>query len=311
MTAGSGIAWLFPGQGAQRVGMGRDLYDTFSQAREVFERADAALDRPLTETIFNGPEETLVQTANAQPAILVTSLACLAVAKTESPLLRETPTFVAGHSLGEYTALVAAGALDLDDGIRLVQARGRLMQRAGEENPGTLAVIMGLEEDEVEAVCRETSAEICNVNSVTQIVIGGSQPAVARAMDLAKARGARRALPLKVSGAFHSSLMEPAAVVMQTEVAKARLREPRIPVVANGSGAVLDTAVAIRDELAQQIRQTVRWRQSVDLMLEAGVHTFVEIGPGSVLTGLVKSIAGGAGPTLINFSDVESIRAHR
>ncbi len=308
-TAVSGPAWLFPGQGAQTVGMGRDLYDTYPQAREVFERADATLDRPLSAIIFEGPEDALLQTINAQPAILITSLACLAAAKAAYPLLRDPPPFVAGHSLGEYTALIAAGALDLEDGVRLVQTRGRLMQQAGEQNPGTLAAILGLAEDEVEAVCRETGAEICNVNSSVQIVVGGSHPAVARAMDLAKARGARRAIPLRVSGAFHSSLMQPAADSMQRELDRIPFHPPGVPVVANVTGVAVDSAASIRDELARQVREAVRWRQTVEYMVAAGVRTFVEIGPGTVLTGLTKSIAKEVKPTLINLNDVESIRA--
>lgn len=302
-------AWLFPGQGAQKVGMGQDLYDTFPEARAIFDRADAALDRPLSDIIFNGPDDTLLQTINAQPAILVTSLACLAAAKTTNPLLQRPPAYVAGHSLGEYTALVAAGAISLDDGIRLVQERGRLMQAAGDANPGTLAAILGLADDEVEAVCRETGAEICNLNSATQIVIGGPHPAVARAMDLAKARGARRAIPLKVSGAFHSSLMQPAAEALQQHLNRVDFHDPQFPVIANVTALPMRSVSPLREELIQQVQHAVRWRQSVELMVDAGVRTFVEIGPGGVLTGLVKSIAKDVKPTLITVSDVDTIRA--
>lgn len=289
--------------------MGRDLYDAFPEARDVFSRADAALDRPLSAIIFEGPEEELLQTINAQPAILVTSLACLAAAKAVNPLLAKPPVFVAGHSLGEYTALVASGALDFEDGLRLVQKRGTLMQQAGEANPGTLAAILGLREQEVEAVCRETGAEICNINSETQIVVGGSHPAVARAMDLAKARGARRTMALKVSAAFHSSLMQPAAERMRQELDRVEFREPTVALVANVSGAPIDSAEALRDELSMQVRQAVRWQQSVEYMVNAGVRTFVEIGPGKVLTGLTKTIARDVKPTLVNFNDVASVRA--
>jgi len=320
------VAWLFPGQGAQQVGMGRDLYDAFPEARAVYEQADAALDRPLSAIIFDGPEDDLLQTVNAQPAILTTSLACLAAAKTTGILGRAAPSFVAGHSLGEYTALVAVGALDLDAGVRLVQKRGRLMQQAGEANPGTLAAILGLPEQDVAAVCRETGTEICNVNAATQIVVGGTRAAVARAMDLATARGARKAIPLRVSGAFHSSLMRPAADQMLAELDRISFRMPAAPVVANVTGRVIDCTVpssdapagtsdptaiddALRTELAQQLRQTVRWEQSVRFMVDAGVRTFVEIGPGRVLTGLVKTIAREHRPTLMTLNSLESLQA--
>ena len=304
-----GPAWIFPGQGAQAVGMGRDLYDNIPAARDIFDRADAALSRPLTQLIFEGPEEALTQTVNTQPAILTTSLACLVAARELHPALAAPPSFVAGHSLGEYTALVAAEALGLEDGIRLVRKRGELMQAAGDANPGTLAAILGLDEEEVEAVCRETGAEICNINSATQIVIGGSHPAVAQAMDLAKARGARRTVALKVSAAFHSSLMRSAATGMETELSQIEFQWPRTPIVANISGVAIRTPEALRDELSRQVRQAVRWQHSVEYMVAEGVRTFVEIGPGTVLTGLVKSIAQDYEPTLVNLNTLDSIHA--
>ncbi|MDE2639459.1 MAG: ACP S-malonyltransferase [Chloroflexota bacterium] len=337
MAAASGApgptAWLFPGQGAQHVGMGRDLYDAFPEARAVYERADAALDRPLSSIIFDGPEEELLQTINAQPAILITSLACLVAAQAAGILPRpsradgapalDPPSYVAGHSLGEYTALVASGALDADAGVRLVQKRGRLMQQAGEAKPGTLAAILGLPEEDVASVCREAGAEICNVNAATQIVVGGTRAAVARAMDLAAARGARRAIPLKVSGAFHSSLMQPAADRMLAEMNRVSFQKPATPIVANVTGRVIDCTLpgaaetagainaALRTELAQQLQSTVRWEQSVQFMLEEGVRTFVEIGPGRVLTGLVKTIGRRQRPTLLTLNGAEAIQALR
>ena len=299
-------AWLFPGQGSQKVGMGRDLYEAYPAARAVFDRADSALDRPLSRIIFEGPEDELRQTFNAQPAILVMSLATLAAGREIDPRLQETPAFVAGHSLGEYSALVAAGALKLDDGIRLVQERGRLMQQEGESTPGTLAAVLGLEEEEVEGICRETGAEICNINAESQIVIGGTRPAVARAMDLAKARGARRTIPLRVSGAFHSSLMAPVAAAMIPSFDKVDLREPEVPLVANVTAEAIRTVAAIREELERQVCTAVRWQHSVEFMVSRGVREFLEIGPGTVLTGLVKSIAADVRPTVVNFSNARS-----
>ena len=309
--AGSSSAWLFPGQGAQTVGMGRDLYEAYPAARSIFDQADAALDRPLSRIIFEGPEDDLRQTFNAQPAILVMSLATLAAGREINPRLQEAPAFVAGHSLGEYSALVAAGALQLDDGIRLVQQRGRLMQEEGESNPGTMAALLGLEEEEVEGVCRETGAEICNINAATQIVIGGTRSAVARAMDLAKARGARRAIPLRVSGAFHSSLMAPVAAAMMSAFDGVELREPDFPLVANVSAEAIRSVEALREELERQVFTAVRWRHSVEYMVARGVREFLEIGPGTVLTGLVKSIAADVKPTVINFSDAKSLQERR
>ncbi|PZC44576.1 MAG: [acyl-carrier-protein] S-malonyltransferase [Chloroflexi bacterium] len=303
--------------------MGRDLYDAFGEAREIYERADAALDRPLSAVIFEGPAEELLQTVNAQPAILITSLACLAAARAAGILAPAPPAYVAGHSLGEYTALVAAGALELDTGVRLVQKRGRLMQQAGEANPGTLAAILGLPETDVAAVCREAGTEVCNVNTSTQIVVGGTRAAVARAMDLATARGARKAVPLNVSGAFHSSLMQPAAERMLAELDRVSFAMPQAPIVANVTGGVIESTLpgssgapeaintALRTELAQQLRSTVRWEQSVQFMVESGVRTFVEIGPGKVLSGLVKTIARQERPTVVTLNGAEAIQALR
>ena len=298
--------------------MGRDLYDAFPEAREVYERADAALDRPLSAIIFDGPADELLQTINAQPAILVTSLACLAAARASNALPTGPPAFVAGHSLGEYTALVAAESLEIDAGVRLVQKRGRLMQAAGEANPGTLAAVLGLPEAEVRAVCQETGTEICNVNAATQIVVGGTRPAVARAMDLARARGARKTIALRVSAAFHSSLMRPAADRMLGELERVTFRLPLAPLVANVTGHPIDSTLpgsaplslntALRRELAEQLQQTVRWQQSVQFMVEAGVTTFAEIGPGTVLTGLVKTIARKQRPTVLTLNSAEAMR---
>jgi len=269
--------------------MGRDLYEAFPAAREVFLRADDALGFPLSRLCFEGPEEELRQTVNAQPAIFVTSLACMAAAIGLGRL--PAPTFVAGHSLGEYTALVAAGVLELEEGLWLVRERGRLMQAAIQNQPGAMAAIMGLDEAEVEEVCRETGAEVCNINSPLQIVIGGRREAVVRAVDLARARGAKRAIPLNVSGAFHSSLMREVQGGMARALAQLHFRDPQVPIVANTTGYPLHRGEQVRQELLEQLCRPVQWLRSVQYMVGSGVAAFVEVGPGRVLTGLIKSIA--------------------
>src|SRR5579859_6090701 len=235
------LAWVFPGQGSQTVGMGRDLYERYPAARQIFDAADDALGFRLSTLCFEGPEEQLRQTINTQPAIVTTSIACFAAAYGRLDVVDGAPAFVAGHSLGEYSALIAAGVLPFSDGVRLVRERGRLMQEAGERNPGTLAAIMGADESAVEEVCQETGAEICNVNGAGQIVIGGPKDAVTRAMDLAKARGAKMVTQLNVSAAFHSSLMRPAMDGMRLALANAALHDPRIPVIGNVDGRPLET----------------------------------------------------------------------
>ncbi|MGI8552515.1 MAG: ACP S-malonyltransferase [Dehalococcoidia bacterium] len=299
------LAWVFPGQGSQEVGMGRDVYERYPEAREVFQRADEVLDMPLTRLCFEGPEEDLRKTVNAQPAIVTVSLAYLAAARGKHTAVEGMPAYVAGHSLGEYSALIAASVLSFEDGITLVRERGRLMQAAGDRNPGTLAAIMGLDESALEEVCQEAGAEICNVNTGNQIVIGGEREAVLRAMDLAQARGARRAVPLNVSGAFHSSLMRPAAIGMAEAIKRIQFREPLVPIVANCSGEAVDSGEAIREELIRQVSTAVQWRRSVMSMLQSGVSTFVEIGPGRVLSGLIRQIDRNA--KLFNIGKVDDI----
>lgn len=299
-------AWVFPGQGSQQVGMGLDLYQTFPVARSVFQEADEALGLSLSRLCFEGPEDTLRQTINAQPAIMTVSLACLQAA-LEARCLQERPAaFMAGHSLGEYTALVAAGALTFRDGLRLVRERGRLMQEAGERVPGAMAAIIGLPEDKVTELCYQTRAEVCNLNSPGQAVIGGTLDAVARAVEEAKARGARQAIRLNVSGAFHSSLMRPTAEGMAEVVARTPIADAQAPIVANSTAQPITSAEAIRRELLEQLRRPVLWQRSVEYMIENGVTTFVEIGPGRVLTALIRRIDGSANTK--NIGDVPSIR---
>jgi [acyl-carrier-protein] S-malonyltransferase len=286
--------------------MGKDLYDEFPAARELYDRADEILSFKLSKLCFEGPEEELQQTRNQQPAIAVTSLALLRVATEVSPELLEKPAYVAGHSLGEYSALVAAGALPFDEAIRLLRTRGELMQGAGERNPGTMAAVLGLDVSDCEDVCREAGAEICTINAPGQIVIGGRREAVVRALDYAKARGAVRVIPLSVSGAFHSSLMRPAADGMVQPVATATIGDPMVPVVANCSAAPIHEAVSIRHELIDQVCRPVQWSSTVDFLGTQGVETFIEFGPGRVLTAIIRRMLRKS--NCINVNDATSVR---
>jgi len=297
------LAIIFPGQGSHQVGAARDLHDAYPLAKEVFRRSEQVLGLPLTRLCFEGPEDALRDTANAQPAILAASLACLAAA-LEGGALPRRPAFAAGHSLGEFSALVAAGALDLDDALSLVATRGRLMRDASDRQPGAMIAVIGLNGEALDEVCRASGVETCNYNSPSQVVIGGPVAAVERAARLIRDRGGR-GLPLNVSGAFHTSLMAPVADEFARAVDACPVRDPAIPVVANTSARPLATAAAVREELRQQITRPVLWHQSVMTMTAAGVTTFVEIGPGRVLSGLIKR--AGLGLTALNLDSVESL----
>ena len=290
MAEVSKVAYVFPGQGSQSVGMGLDLYNAYASARGVFDQADASLGFPLSRLCFEGPEEELTKTHNVQPAILVVSVACLKALEEAGVADRPSPAFVAGHSLGEYTALVAAGVLSLSDAVLLVRERGRLMYEAGLKNPGTMLAVIGLDEEAVREVCIETGAEISNVNCPGQIVISGATQAVTEAGKLAKARGARALIPLKVSGAFHSALMEPVIAEFSKIVSSFRFRPPSAPVVSNITAQPLADVDSIKEELVKQLRNCIQWQGSVEYMVNSGVTTFYEIGPGKVLTGLIRRI---------------------
>lgn len=286
------IAYVFPGQGSQTVGMGKDLVEHYAAARRVFDEADTALGIRLSDLCFEGPIDELRRTVNAQPAILVASIACLRVAEEIAPeALVGPPAFVAGHSLGEYTALIAAGVLDFAQGVRLVRERGRLMEWCGELAPGTMAAILGLDEPVVAQICQDAGIEMANINCPGQIAISGTKEGVAKAIELAKERGARRAIPLEVSGAFHSRLMQPARDGLAKALASELFRPAKVPVISNVTGLPLTAPADLKDDLVQQLTNPVRWQLSVEYMVEAGVTCVVEIGPGRVLTGLVKRIS--------------------
>lgn len=286
------VAFVFPGQGSQYVGMGKDFYDADVPSRALFEQADALLGVALSKLCFDGPEEELRQTRNTQPAIFLHSIIAL------RKVTGKTAAMVAGHSLGEYTALVAAGALSFEEGLRLVRLRGELMQQAGEEQRGTMAAIVGLLPDVVEQVCREASSvgivQPANFNSPGQIVISGSVEGVRKGMELAKARGAKMVKELVVSGAFHSPLMASACDGLKKQLEETTLRDATVPVYTNVTAEPVTKAEEIRDVLFRQLTSPVRWEESIIHMVRDGADTFVEIGPGKVLQGLIKRIAPNA-----------------
>ncbi len=285
-------AWVFPGQGSQFVGMGRDLCDNFAEARTLFEAADETLSFKLSQLCFEGPEPELTDTINAQPALLVHSIAALRVLETRLGSNLAAPLFTAGHSLGEYTALAVAGALEFTDAVKLVRARGLAMKRAGEICPGAMAAIIGLDDEKLAAVCAEAGAvQPANYNAPGQIVISGEKEALERAVALAKKAGAKRALPLAVSIASHSELMRPAAEAYRDALIDVSIQTPRIPVVSNITGQPFADAPAIRAEMLAQLTSPVQWVKSVQYMAEHGVQEFLEIGPKDVLAGLIRRIA--------------------
>ena len=289
MAEAKKVAYVFPGQGAQAVGMGRDLYDSYPTAGVIFEQADEALGFPLSQICFEGPEDELLKTINTQPALVTVSFACLKVAQETGKGL-PPPAFVAGHSLGEYTALAAANVLDFADAVRLARERGRLMYEAGLKQPGTMAAIIGLDEVVLTEICQQTDTCIANINCPGQLVISGATENVEHAMELAKEKGASRTVPLQVSGAFHSPLMQPAVDGMAEILPTIDFRDPTIPVIANATARPLATGEAVRAELLDQLRSSVQWQGSVEYMLSQGVTSVIEIGPGRVLTGLMRRI---------------------
>jgi len=280
------LAYIFPGQGSQGVGMARDVAESSGSARRFFEVGNEVLGFDLRGLCFEGPEEELTVTSNAQPAILTASLALLA-AGLESGTLNRRPAYMAGHSLGQYTALVAAGSMSFEEALQLVRERGLLMEAAGRERPGTMAAIVGLDQSTVAEICDESGAEPANYNLESQVVVGGEPNAVERARELAKERGGK-GLPIKVSGAFHTSLMRPAADKMGAVLEGTVTVDGIVPVISNVTAEPVVAGEATLNDLQLQIISPVRWHQSIDLMLKKRVKTFVEIGPGKVLTTMLK-----------------------
>jgi [acyl-carrier-protein] S-malonyltransferase len=286
--------------------MGEQLYDASPAARSVFHEVDMAVGRPLTKLLFSGPEEELRETMNAQPAIMAVSLAC--VNAMEESLGAEgmpRPDLIAGHSLGEYTAMAVAGVLDVDQTAFLVQERGRLMQKACEQNSGSMAAVLGLDEMTMEEISRETGTYVSNVNTAEQIVISGERMAVAQALDMASARGARKVIPLRVSGAFHSALMEPARSGLVEAVNSLEFKDPVVPIVGNCTGEPLTKAKDVKQEIISQVSSCVQWKRSMDYMVGAGVSKFVEVGPGTTLSSMVKRIDRSA--EAVSIGDMDGI----
>ncbi|MEK7518034.1 MAG: ACP S-malonyltransferase [Patescibacteria group bacterium] len=298
------IAFVFPGQGSQEVGMGFDIFQKSPAARRVFQEADDVLEFNLSKIIFEGPAEALKDTINSQPAILTVSMAAFEAWKEQSGGKGAAPMLNAGHSLGEYSALVAAKVLTFGDAVKLVRERGRLMKQASKKRPGSMAAIVGLDEEALEHICSETGVEIGNINTDTQMVVTGDKRAIARAMDLAGVRGATKVTRLGVSGAFHSSLMESAKNGLQQKIASTLFNPAEVPIVANSSTELLTNPNDIRMELVEGLCKPVLWSASVKKMANRGVTAIVEFGPGRVLSGLARQIDREL--TVIPINSVES-----
>ncbi len=304
-------AFIFPGQGSQSVGMGQDMAEAFPEARAVFDEVDDALDEKLSELIWNGSESDINLTRNTQPALMAVSLAILRAMEARGVSVEKHAAYVAGHSLGEYSALAAAGSIGIGETARLLRIRGEAMQQAVPVGEGAMAAILGLELDEVSEVAEKAAqGEVCqaaNDNAPGQIVVSGARSAVERAVDIAKARGARRAILLPVSAPFHCALMAPAAELMADALANTEIAKPVVPLVANVLAEAIDDPARIRNHLVEQVTGSVRWRESVTWMAANGVDRFVEIGAGKVLTGLTRRIVSEAtGISVAKAADIDA-----
>ncbi len=310
-------AYVFPGQGSQAVGMGKVLAETFPVARRVFDEVDEALADKLSTVMWAGPAEAITLTENAQPALVAVSMAAMRVLESEAGVdLARDAKFVAGHSVGEYAALAAAGSLSIGDAVRLVRIRGRAMQRAVPVGMGAMAALLGVDFAQAAAIAAEAAqgelVQAANDNGGGQVVVSGHKTAVERAVEIAKAKGVRRAMLLPVSAPFHSALMQPAAEVMADALAKVTIKAPVVPLVANVTAEPVTDPAQIMRGLVEQVTGTVRWRESVAFMASAGVDVFYEVGSGKVLSGLVKRIAEGAnGMSVGTPDDVAAFKAAR
>jgi len=303
------LAYIFPGQGSQIIGMGKDLFNTYPSARNIFETANKVLGFDLSEMCFNGPQDKLTSTENAQPAILATSIAAIEALKEEAknnPKLNLSAAFVAGLSLGEYTALVAAEVLTFEQAVYLVRKRGQYMQQAAGNNPGKMLSIIGLSREVVSEICKDTSSEIANLNCPGQVVISGTVDNISKAMEMAKVKGAKHAILLDVSGAFHCSLMKEAEIKLSEEIHKVKFNTAKVPLVSNVTANSTTDPKDISSNLIKQVSSSTYWEDSIRFMINKGVDCFLEIGPGNVLRGLNRRIS----PEIktVNLGNVEQIK---
>lgn len=285
------VAFLFAGQGSQYVGMGKDLYDNFSEAKAVFDKAGDILGFDLKKFCFEGPEDALKMTNISQPAIVTMSIAAFEVFKARRNIV---PSYMAGLSLGEYSALIASGSLSFEDGIRLIKIRGELMEEAAKKYPGKMAAVLGLSTEKIKEVCLNSGAELANLNCPGQIVITGRAEAIDKASVLSMEQGAKRVIPLEVSGAFHSSLMLEAAAGLKRVLENVPMQDPLVPVISNYTALPQERVIQIKDNLVNQIRSSVKWEESMRLILSKGVVNFIEFGPNKVLKGLMRKIDAAA-----------------